>query len=84
MTDVTVLTIGPADLRRMIREEAARAVREALPPQTDTMGVKDLAAHYGVSSPTILARERRGELPKRHGRHWIRADVQRWDSERAL
>lgn len=53
MTDMILLPAS--DLRAMIRSEVTRALRAELPPQAETMGVKDMTTHYHVSEPTILA-----------------------------
>ena len=39
------------------------------------IGQEEMQARYSVTGQTLLAMERRGEIPTRVGGRWLRADV---------
>lgn len=59
-----------AELRRLAKEVQEMARRVS--PWID---VKEMETRYNVCSKTLLAMERRGEIPKRINGRWNRADV---------
>ena len=84
----TIVTITPAELERIVERACARAVDQAFVRQAGASGaewgIADVAASLGVSARTVLRMEQRGELPRRAGRKWRKADVLRWRQERAI
>lgn len=82
MSEVTILQIGQNDLQKMLDTAVERAVFAAARKSGETWGAKELAAHYGVSDATIRNWEAAGQLPKRIGKRWDRADVMKWDADR--
>ncbi|MFT4267860.1 MAG: hypothetical protein QM586_11680 [Xenophilus sp.] len=83
MTGVTIIQLSPVELQGMLDDAVSRAVEAAAKKTGETWRVRDLAEHYGVAERTILNREKAGDLPPRSGRYWVRADVLRWDRDRA-
>lgn len=82
MTTVTVISMSPDDLQAMLDAATARAIESVASQTGELMSKADLAAHYGVSTRTIDRRQ--DEYPKPCGRdRWRRADVLRFDRERA-
>lgn len=82
MNSVTVITVGVDELQAMLDRAAEKAVMAAARKSGATLGTKELAEHYGVSERTILNREAAGQLPKRDGKRWDKAEVLKWDSDR--
>ncbi len=84
----TPITITAADLERLVERACTAAVERALLRQAGATGaewgVADVAAHLGVSERTVLRMEGRGELPRRTGRRWRKADVLRWRQDRSI
>ena len=80
---MSTITITTDELERVIERAVDRAfVRQAGAEATE-WGVADVAAHLGVSTRTVARMEERGELPKRVGRRWRKADILRARLERA-
>jgi len=62
---------------RQLREEVATLALSLSP----WIGMDEMCRRYGVTSKTITAMERRGEIPVRvHGR-WNRAEVMQWEAQ---
>lgn len=74
------------ELERIVERACTAAVERAFQRQAGATGaewgVADVAAAIGVSERTVLRMEQRGELPRRSGRRWRKADVLRWRQER--
>lgn len=83
MTAVTVLTLGRDELQDMLDKAATLAVERAAAKSGELMSKAELAAHYGVSTRTIERHFHQYPKPCAIGR-WRRADVLRWDRDRAL
>jgi hypothetical protein len=48
------------------------------------IGQEEMQARYHVTGQTLLAMERRGEIPVRARGRWIRAEVLDWETARNL
>lgn len=81
---VTVIPLAPDELKAMIADAMAIVVERAAERSGETWRAADLAAHYHVSVRTIVNWDRSGRLPPKIGSRWLRADVLRWDRDRAL
>lgn len=88
MTETIVITVTPAELERIVERACTTAVDRAFLRQAGATGtewgVTDVAIHLGVSSRTVLRMEARGELPRRTGRRWRKADVLRWRQDHTI
>lgn len=82
MTAITMIQISPDQLQEMLDKAAEKAALAAARATGEQWGVKELAAHYGVSERTIRNRELAGNLPPRIGRRWMKGDVLQWDADR--
>lgn len=60
----------------LLRREVASLVANLSP----YIGQEEMQARYGVTGQTLLAMERRGEIPVRVRGRWIRSEVLRWES----
>lgn len=83
MTTVTMIQLDKTELQTMLDAAAEKAVQRAAEQTGEHWGPGDLARHYGCSVRTIHNRQRAGLLPPRDGPRWRKADVLRWDRERA-
>ena len=64
-----------SDLEKLRREVAGLVA--ALSPW---ISMEEMQARYIVCSKTLLAMERRGDIPTRVKGRWSRADVMEWES----
>lgn len=71
MTDEAVLEI------RQLRQEVATLLN-ALSPFIEQA---EMQARYGVCGKTLLAMERRGEIPYRQNGRWRRTEVMLWEGK---
>ncbi len=71
MTDAAILEI------KQLRQEVVRLMA-CLSPY---IGQDEMQARYGVTSQTLLAMERRGEIPTRSRGRWLRSEVVQWESK---
>lgn len=65
MTDEALIEL------KMLRREVVNLVSQLSP----YIGMEEMQARYSVCGKTLLAMERRGEIPIRKKGRWIRADV---------
>lgn len=86
MPDAATLTLTPDELERLVERACEAAVARAFALQAGKLGTEwsigDVASHLGVSERTVLRMESRGELPRRAGRKWRKADVLQWRQDR--
>ena len=61
-----------------------REVAALLANLSPYIGREEMEARYGVGSATLLAMERRKEIPLRHRGRWIRTEVLQWESARNM
>ena len=80
---VTQLTISPEELAAIVRSELEKHTERMARESGEEWTLGDVCQHYNVSAPTVRRWEREGGLPKRMGRHWLKADVLRYRRERA-
>lgn len=59
----------------LLRREVASLVANLSP----YIGQEEMQARYGVTGQTLLAMERRGEIPGRVRGRWIRSEVLKWE-----
>ena len=84
MSELVVIQLSVPQLQTMLDKAAEKASLAAANASGELWGVSDLAAHYKVTPPTIYNWERQGRLPRRAtGTRWRKADVLRWDADRA-
>lgn len=69
MTDAALI-----ELQHLRREVAAMAA--CLSPY---IGQEEMQARYGVTGQTLLAMERRKEIPQRVRGRWLRTEVISWE-----
>jgi hypothetical protein len=70
MTDSTTLEI------RNLRREVAALIANLSP----YIGQEEMQTRYGVTGQTLLAMERRKEIPTRVKGRWSRREVLEWES----
>ena len=68
-----------AEISNLRREVCALA--QLLSPYIDQ---SEMQTRYGVTSKTLLAMERRGEIPERVKGRWVRAEVVQWEAHKIL
>lgn len=83
MSEVVIIQLTKSELQQMIDRAVALAAHGSAEKTGELWSVSDLASHYHVSTRTIAKWQRAGKLPQRTGRRWRRADVLRWDRDRA-
>lgn len=85
MTAITI--IERSELERLVERACAAAVERAFAQHAEASGaewgVSDVAAHLRVSTSTVIRMEARGDLPRRAGGRWRKADVLQWRRDRA-
>lgn len=62
----------------LLRREIATLVANLSP----YIGQEEMQARYSVTGQTLLAMERRGEIPTRARGRWLRTEVLAWESVR--
>jgi predicted DNA-binding transcriptional regulator AlpA len=62
----------------LLRREVAALVSNLSP----FIGQEEMQARYGVTSKTLLAMERRKEIPTRVRGRWLRSEVLDWEAAR--
>jgi len=82
MSTVTIIQLAPHEVQAMLDQAVETAIRRASSSSGEHMTVAQLAAHYHCTERTIRNRELAGDLPRRNGRTWRRADVLAWDADR--
>jgi hypothetical protein len=60
----------------LLRREVANLVANLSP----YIGQEEMQARYSVTGQTLLAMERRGEIPTRARGRWLRTEVLSWES----
>ncbi len=75
-----IIVTTPDELRAIIGEEMRAALKTI--GKKKMVNATELAAELGVSVPTLSRMEDDGRLPKRVGRYWNRADLERWQRDR--
>jgi hypothetical protein len=65
MTDEALIEL------KMLRREVVNLVSQLSP----YIGMEEMQARYNVCGKTLLAMERRGEIPQRHRGRWLRSEV---------
>lgn len=73
MTDTATLEI------RNLRKEVAALIASLSP----FIGQEEMQTRYGVTGQTLLAMERRKEIPTRVRGRWSRREVLEWESAKA-
>ena len=63
-----------------LRREFAALVANLSP----YIGRDEMQSRYGVGTATLLAMERRKEIPLRHLGRWVRTEVLQWESARNM
>ena len=64
----------------LLRREVANLVANLSP----YIGQEEMQARYNVTGQTLLAMERRKEIPARVKGRWLRSEVLQWESARLL
>lgn len=64
----------------LLRREVANLVANLSP----FIGQEEMQARYDVTGQTLLAMERRGEIPTRTKGRWLRTEVLEWEAARNL
>lgn len=64
----------------LLRREVANLVAHLSP----YIGQEEMQARYDVTGQTLLAMERRGEIPTRTKGRWVRSEVLAWETARNL
>jgi hypothetical protein len=64
----------------LLRREVANLVANLSP----FIGQEEMQARYDVTGQTLLAMERRGEIPTRTKGRWLRTEVLEWETARNL
>ncbi len=63
---------------KSLRQEVARLVASLSP----YIGQEEMQQRYGVTGQTLLAMERRKEIPTRVRGRWLRAEVVQWEANK--
>ena len=79
----TLIQLSPTELQSMLNEAMTQAAIAAAQQTGERWGVSDLARHYRCTEATIRNRRKAGALPPMSGDGWLRADVLKWDRDRA-
>ena len=61
-------------------EQLRREVTRLIASLSPWIGQEEMQARYGVTGKTLLAMERRREIPTRVNGRWARSDVLEWES----
>lgn len=77
-----IIIMTPAELRSLISEEVRAAVKSVT--EKKLLNATELAAELGVSVPTLARMEEDGRIPRRVGRYWDRAELERWKRDRPM
>ncbi len=64
----------------LLRREVANLVANLSP----YIGQEEMQARYHVTGQTLLAMERRAEIPTRNKGRWLRTEVLAWETARNL
>lgn len=77
-----VVVFSKSELNALIEDVAERTAQRMQAARGDEVTAEGVADLLSVSVRTVRRMELRGELPKKLGRRWKRADIVRWRDER--